>query len=266
MPSQTVVVLLGVRNAERTLQRTLESIETQTYPHILIVAVDDASTDQTPTILHQQQKKLGKEKLQIITNQKNLGLTRSLNAGLQAITAPYVARIDADDWWASTKLAKQVAYLEAHPECGVVGCNYANVSANGHIQSVQVPTTDGEIRSTIVRRNPFAHSCVVFRTKLVQDLGGYDPAVRYGQDYDLWFRIMGRAKLANVPEELCFRQIGSGISVDKQRAQMVQSLRTQAKYIRQYQLPLGSYLNMLEPLVVILTPEWVKKIKRNLVR
>lgn len=261
--SAEVAILLGVYNGEATLARCLESIASQSYVDWQLVIVDDASTDDTRRILEIWQQRFG-GKLQVIRNDTNLGLTKSLNRGLARIMARYTARIDADDWWAADKLALQLGFLRQHRDYGVIGCNYRNVGLQGAKQ-VLMPQSDEAIRASIIRRNPFAHSCVVFDTKLVQSIGGYDARVRYGQDYDLWLRCLPRTRLANLPDSLCWRSVGRGISVERQRQQMLQSMRTQLKYIRKYRLPLSSLWALAEPLGVVLAPRWLRQAKRQLV-
>lgn len=261
MSRPVVSVLIGVHNGEATLDRCLTSVAEQSYRSWQIVIVNDASTDGTRALLGRWKRRLG-TKLQVLRNAQNLGLTKSLNAGLTTITTRYVARIDADDWWRTDKLAKQLAFLRTHPAYGVIGCNYLNVGARGE-KTVTLWETDEEIRRSMIQRNPFAHSCVVFRTQLVRSLGGYDTTIRYAQDYDLWWRCRPRTKFYNLQETLCVRSVGQGISVAKQRHQMLQGVRTQLKYIRAYHLPLWYYLYTLELLAIALTPAFIRELKRK---
>lgn len=262
MSSPAVTVLLAVHNGASSLERCLDSIVSQSYGSWTILCIDDASTDGTTEILSAWQRKLS-GKLEVHRNTVNLGLTKSLNRGLAMVATPLTARIDADDWWGSEKLMQQAAFLKQHPDYGVIGCNYRNVSHRGTRQ-VLLPETDQQIKQTIIRRNPFAHSCVVFRTELVRSLAGYDERVRYGQDYDLWLRCLPLTRFCNLPDSMCWRSVGRGISVEKQRQQMLQGVRTQLKYIRLYNLPLRSYLYTIELLIVALTPNFLKSLKRKL--
>lgn len=262
MSQSEVTVLLAIHNGAATLDRCLESISSQSYGCWTLLCIDDASTDETSAILTRWQRKLG-DRMRIHRNASNHGLTKSLNTGLSMITTRYTARIDADDWWSGEKLQQQLTFLKDHRDYGVIGCNYRNVTRAGARQ-VLLPQTDEQIRRTIIQRNPFAHSCVVFQTILVQSLGGYDERVRYGQDYDLWLRCLPLTRFCNLPDSLCWRSVGRGISVEKQRQQMLQGVRTQMKYIRKYRLPLTSYLYTLELLVVAAVPNVLKTLKRKL--
>lgn len=259
-----VSILLSVYNSASSLDRCLKSIQDQTYSSWTIICIDDASTDETPQILKRWQKKLT-EQLTVIRNKANLGLTKSLNKGLKHIITPFTARIDADDWWHPDKLHHQLDFMKNHANYRLTGTNYMNVSNKGE-KPVMLLETDEKIRHSIVRRNPFAHSCIIFDTKMVQRLNGYDGTVRYGQDYDLWLKCLPYTKYYNLPEFLCYRTIGQGISVEKQRQQMLQSVKTQLKYIRHYRLSPVNYFYLLEPLTVAYTPKFIKQLKRGMDR
>lgn len=257
-----VTVLLGVHNGEASIDKSIESLTRQTLKDVLILVVNDASTDGTKARLAKWAKKLG-SKIKIVTNPVNLGLTKSLNKGLAHITSPYTARIDADDWWEPSKLADQVAFMEKHPGYAVVGCAYTNHGAKT-VRTIHPAQTDRQIRASIIKRNPFAHSCVLFDTALVKKLGGYDETVRYGQDYDLWLRCYPHGKFHNLKAVLCHRLITGGISIEKQREQMAQAVRTQLKYLRLYRLPLTNYRYVFEPFVLSRLPRFITNLKRKI--
>lgn len=257
-----ISVLISVHNGAKTLEKCLKSVCTQTINTISIVFIDDCSTDDTLTVLETIQKTFPHIPFTILKNEQNLGLTKSLNKGLKEIHSPYTARIDADDWWHPKKLELQFAFLTSHPEYGIVGCNYINYSPHSE-RTVHLPETDALIRARMMKRNPFAHSCVIFRTPLIQELGGYDTTVRYAQDYELWLRSLPHTKFYNVQETLCYRLLGQGISAQKQKQQMRQVLQTQLKYIRKYHLSLFTYIYMTESLINIITPEFIRRIKQR---
>ncbi|MEK9174317.1 MAG: hypothetical protein AAB845_03595, partial [Patescibacteria group bacterium] len=107
-------------------------------------------------------------------------------------------------------------------------------------------------------------STVLFRTEFVKALGGYDSNVRYGQDYDLWLRLLPKTCFANLPAFLCHRNAMDTLSSQKQREQMLQCVKTQLKYLRSYRRSLLEYRFILEPLLVALTPAWLRSLKREL--
>ncbi len=241
----------------------MESLQNQTFQHFNILCINDASTDESPTLLKKWQTIFNKDRFQILTNQKNQGITISLNRGLALIKTPWTARLDGDDWWHREKLAQQMQFLHTHPGYGLIGSNYTNI-AYGKKKMITCPETDVMIKKNIFKRNPFAHSTVLFNTALVNTMGGYDATIQYGQDYDLWLRLLPHTKFYNLQTVLCYRNAESGISQEKQNAQMYQCLKTQMKYLRCYRRSYLEYRFLLEPLFVILAPQWLKKCKRAL--
>lgn len=258
-----VSILLSVFNDGSSLRETLVSIIRQTYPHWEIIIVDDGSTDDTLTLLKKLIKKVG-AKATILRNARNMGLTRSLILAADHAAGQFLARIDVGDRFVPLKLEKQVAFLEEHPDYGIVGCNYLNVFLPSHLQKrSDLPLTDTDIRNTILKKNPFAHSCVVMRTNLYRLVGGYDSAIRYSQDYDLWFRFLQVAKAANLPDQLCTRTMGdTSISNTMRRPQMWQTVKIQWKNMNKYNPKHYAYL--LEPLCFALLPAWLTKAARSL--
>lgn len=262
MNSTPVSILLATYNGEKTLDRCLRSLYEQTYQDFRIIGINDASTDTTHDILLSWQKKFSEERFEIIKQTTNRGLTRSLNLGLEKIDTPYTARIDADDWWTPEKLEKQIRFLESNPGYGVIGCAYINV-IHGKERPVFLPETDIHLKKMIFYRNPFAHSCVIFQTDLIKHAGSYDQNIYYGQDYELWLRISSQTKFYNIPEILCYRNANSGISYSKQNAQLWQFVKTQCTYIQRLDRPFFDYRFIIEPLIVIATPQWIRTWKRK---
>lgn len=255
-------ILISLYNAEKTLDRTFESLRTQSFQDFRIVAINDASQDNTRELLLKWKGLFGYERFIILENTENLGLTQSLNRGLSVISEPFTARIDADDWWYPQKLEKQVTFLESHPDHGLVGCNYVN-RKNKNDTLIKCPETDAAIKKDIIRRNPFAHSCVVFRTDIIKQAGDYDVNIRFGQDYELWLRIATETKFHNLQECLCVRNAENGISSDKQDEQMIQCIKTQIRYIRKLHRSPLEYRYLIEPLAVIALPTFIRNLKRK---
>lgn len=260
--TSSITILLSVHNGEATLDRCLKSIARQTFPHVFLLAINDASTDKSVAILERWKEKM-QGRMNILRNPTQLGLTLSLNRGIDTIQTPFIARIDADDWWEPTKLEKQLRFLKENPEYGIVGTNYVNHSKTRE-KRIVLPETDETIKRTLFWRNPFAHSAVMYRTDLIRAVGKYNPSVRYAQDYELWVRCFPKTRFHNLQEFLCHRTLGEGISVDRQNEQMRLYLRVLRTYLPKYHRPLREYGAFLEPILVLFTPDWIKRLKRRL--
>ncbi len=257
-------ILISLYNAEKTLDRTFESLRLQTYQDFRIIAVNDYSQDSTYQLLQKWQKQFGGNRFLLINNETNLGVTKSSNRGLQEVNEKYVARMDADDWWDKDKLLKQISFLDKKTEYGIIGCNYININKKSS-RKIITEKDNVVIKKNIIKKNPFAHSCVVYRTDLIQKIHGYDESIKYGGDYELYLRFFSLTKFYNIQEFLCFRSIEEeGISIKKQREQMLQCVKTKIKYLKLYDRSFLEYRHIIEPLLVALSPEWLRQVKRKL--
>jgi glycosyltransferase involved in cell wall biosynthesis len=198
-----VSVAMSVYNGGDFLAESIESILAQTFRQFEFLIVDDASSDRSLEIVEAYAAR--DDRIRIIRNDSNLGLTKSLNRAINMARAPLIARHDADDVALPERFAQQVACFEAHPECDVVGTNYTFIDhrgqpVDGHFYSA----FDADVHATLLRgRNPICHTSVMFRRSVFLDAGGYDERFRYAQDYELWLRLLaGGHRLHNLDERL----------------------------------------------------------------
>lgn len=258
----TVSILLVVWNEIDSLDTFFESIKNQTFSDYEIICVTNGSPEDVSQKVKEWQKQFTNNQFTLIENKENIGLTKALNMALEKARGEFIARLDPDDYWTKEKLQKQLDFFEKNPDHGIVGTNHIN-DFKGNKKEVKLFETDKEIKEKLFRKNPFAHSCIMARTDLIKKVGGYDENVLRGQDYNLWLRCAPLTKFHNLQEFLCVRNVSSGISVEKQNEQMWQSIKTRVKFIRKYKYPLRNYLYLIEPLLIILTPNFIKKLKRK---
>jgi hypothetical protein len=140
----------------------------------------------------------------IVRQMPGLGLTASLNRGLEQSRGRYVARHDAGDLSDCRRLAEQVACLDRWPDVGLVGSAYVRIDARGRfLHVVEVLQRNDEIKLKLrTKGNCFAHGSVMFRADCVREAGGYRPQFRLAQDYDLWLRVAERREVANLADPL----------------------------------------------------------------
>lgn len=199
MAEPIVSVVMAVYNGEQYLRQALKSILTQTFADFELIVVDDGSTDSTIDILNDCHD----SRLVLLRNEENIGQTRSLNRGLAVAQGRYIARQDADDLSYPARFASQVAYLDAHPEVGLLGSSYNVIDAAGEvIERRTVPTDNDTIQRILVRRNCFAHGSVMMRRDVLARAGNYHEALWSIQDYDQWLRMAEQAQVANLAEPL----------------------------------------------------------------
>lgn len=192
-------VLMPVRNGEIHLAEAVESILSQSFPDFELLAIDDASTDSTPSILEHYRRK--DMRLRVLRNEEWKTIAPSLNSGLSQAIAPLIVRMDADDFAEPRRLEIQHSYMVEHPEVSVCG-SYYRFYSNGSLQ--EVPTEDSSIRREMLFRNPMGHPTVIMRRDLLMRLGGYDLNAPFTEDYALWAKLSQERNVvfANIPHPL----------------------------------------------------------------
>ncbi|MCK4437269.1 glycosyltransferase [bacterium] len=202
MTNPKVTVLMSVYNGEEYLKEAIDSILNQTFKDFEFVTVNDGSTDRTAEILQSYQD----HRIKIINNERNVGLTKSLNKGLKMARGEYVARMDADDISFAERFEKQVGYLNNHPEIALVGTGFEKIDETGQkISSTPGLNSEG-IYYTLTFYNCIVHSSVMFRKKIVLEIGGYDENLAKSQDLDLWHKISRKSKINVLGEVLVKRR------------------------------------------------------------
>ncbi|HEY7654411.1 MAG TPA: glycosyltransferase [Methylomirabilota bacterium] len=220
--SALVSVIMPARNADAWLEESLGSILRQTYPRFEVIVVDDGSTDRTGALL----AAVSDSRVTVLS-QPPAGLTVSLNRGLARAKGEMVARMDADDVAMPERFARQIAFLEAHPDIGVVGTGCLEMGPTGEVvRVVRPPERDPAIRRALIRENPFVHASVMMRRGVLDRVGGYDERFAVAQDYDLWMRLSATTQLANIPEPLLIRRLVPGrVSATRDRERLTAEAR-----------------------------------------
>ena len=204
MKKPLISVIMPVYNEEKTIKKAVESVLKQTYREIELIIIDDASTDSTPKIISELAKE--DDRIVMLRNSVNRGITYSLNRGLRKASGKYIARIDGDDWYHPRKLELQMTFLEERRDYGIVGTFYVLLTRDKMALKVSLPITHEEILRQLAYRNAFAHSSIMVRKDILDAVGYYDERYEYAQDYDLYFRILSISKGYNIPKYLLFRR------------------------------------------------------------
>lgn len=199
-----ISVVMAVYNGMPYLKDAVQSILGQTYKDFEFIIIDDASTDSSWEYL----KSLKDRKVKLIKNEKNLGLASSLNKGIKAAKGDYIARMDADDISLPQRFEKQINFFKDHDDYILVGSQVMWVDKNNSsISGFDVHLKDEDIRRKLIARNQFHHATVMFKKYDIEKLGAYKNNLNGIEDYDLWFRVIKKGKVANLPERLVKRRI-----------------------------------------------------------
>ncbi len=192
MKNPKVTVLMSAYNAEKYLNEAINSILNQTYKNFEFLIINDASKDKTLEIINSYKD----NRIVVIRNKKNIGLTKSLNKGLKNAKGEFIARQDADDVSFPHRLQKQVTYLDRNKSIGLLGSAWRLIDNNG--KTIQdCSAYDGKNAVHFI-----CHGSVMIRKACILNIGCYREIFKYAQDYDLWLRISEICGIANLKEPL----------------------------------------------------------------
>ena len=201
-PTPAVTIAMSAYNAARYLAQAIDSMLAQSFGDFEFVIVDDGSGDGTGAMIDAYAAQ--DPRIRAI-HQENRGLIFSLNRIIAEARAPLIARMDADDIAHPERLARQVAFLAANPDYGVVGAWATSIDEHGEncdTGGLDQPTDHEGFLKALYGEPLLCHSSVVMRTEVVRAAGGYRACYRHCEDYDLWLRLSERTKLCSLPERL----------------------------------------------------------------
>lgn len=212
-----ITVLMSVFNGEKFIRESIDSILSQTYKDFEFIIINDCSKDKTAKIL----SSYNDTRIKIIHNNKNIGLTKSLNIGLQLAKGKYIARMDSDDISINNRLEVQYNYLENNPQTGMVSCWVQLIDDQGkNLLIWDKYNYEEEIYYALNFRNCIAHSSVMFRKDIIMKIGGYNENILLAQDYELWYRLSKKTKIYKIQDVFIkWRKTKLGLSSKFQKYQ-----------------------------------------------
>ena len=202
MSAPSLSVAMSVFNADRFLHEAIASIRAQTRPDFEFLVLNDGSTDGSRAIIDAH---AAADPRIVPIHRENRGLVASLNELVARARAPIVARMDADDVAMPERFARQLAFLDAHPDYGVIGCWTSDIDQHGRpypLDGPDHPVTHDEFVASVGHGPLVCHPSAMIRADAVRAVGGYHAAFRHCEDFDLWLRLAGVTKLGSLPERL----------------------------------------------------------------
>ncbi len=184
-----VSIIIPTYNLARYIGRTLESVFAQTYTDYEVIVADDGSTDDTQDVLSSWDGKF------LYLYQPNRGVASARNLGLSKAGGEFIAYLDADDMWYPEKLERQVAFLDAHQEYGLVHSEYSIVDESDRIihgrfnQESRRVVPRGHCAMDLLRRCHIQPLTVMERHECIQRTSGFDVRLRGVDDYLRWILV-----------------------------------------------------------------------------
>ncbi len=200
--SPLISVILPVYNAEKYIEKAIFSVLEQTYINFELVIIDDGSTDDSKNIITRMANSDSRIKL---ISRPNKGLIVTLNESINMSKGDYIARMDADDISLPERFENQVAFLNEHPECVVVGTLSTLIDSDGdEIGPFGEWVKHDEIDAAHLSGHGGAiiHPSVMIRTEALRCVEGYREEFKSAEDIDLWLRLAEVGKVTNIDKRL----------------------------------------------------------------
>lgn len=196
MSTPMVSVLVSAYKHERYIEACVRSVLAQTYPAIELIVLDDGSPDGTASVLQRlRDEAAAAGKPFTFIAKKNSGLSDTLNQGLVLATGKYICQLGSDDIMLPDKTARQVAFMESHPDVAVCGGNALNIDSDGKVlekRQKNPPQREISFEHLFANTGPgiVASTCMIRKDVLDRE-GGWNPAIPL-EDMYMWFKLTSR--------------------------------------------------------------------------
>jgi glycosyltransferase involved in cell wall biosynthesis len=230
-----VSVIVPIYNGARHLGETLDTLLAQSLTDLEVVAVDDGSSDGSWELLQDYARR--DARLRIDRHARNRGHRAASNRAFELSRGTYVARNDQDDLSLPHRLERQAAFLDRHPDVGLLATGYRRLASDGRAEQGPPPTEHAPIRWGLLFDMVFAHSTLMFRRDWISGTSPYRYAPA-AYDYEICARLGRVTKLAALPEPLVeYRVHGTGLSTTANHAMLCSAAAISARQLRRLLAP-----------------------------
>lgn len=258
-----VSILMSVYNCADTVERSINSIVSQTFTDWEFIICDDGSSDNTYGLLKSYAQR--EPRIILIKNEKNKGLSYSLNHCLKKAKGIYCARMDGDDLCDSTRLEKQVEFLDKHSEYGFVSTRMTRFDEKGTYQVPEPIESYSPPIKAFIKGSPFCHAPVMIRKSVYDAVNGYRdiPQTMGVEDYDLWFRIYARGYKGYILQEPLYHMFdGNGAAKRRTFKRRINEAWVRKEGYKILNIPILYRIYILKPIIIGLIPQCIYKIIR----
>ncbi len=198
-----VSVIIPTYNRRAMLLEAIDSVLAQSSQSFELIVIDDGSTDGTAEQLTRLDKAIRFERID------HCGPAAARNRGVALASAPLIAFLDSDDLWAPTKLERQLAFMNANPDCAISQTNEIWIRNGRRVNpGLRHRKRSGDIVIDSLRTCLISMSATMMRTELFRSLTGFDESMLAAEDYDLWLRILIGHEVGLLDEPLVTRRGG----------------------------------------------------------
>lgn len=214
-----VSVVMPVYNAEPYLKEAIDSILEQTYENFELLAINDGSKDNSGKIIDHYAKIDSRVKA---IHQKNTGIVKVLNRGIDMANGEFIARMDSDDVSFPRRFEQQLAVFAEDPKVVLVAGGFEVIDEDGEFLYREVlPARDRDLKRRMLLRNPLAHGSVMFRKSVIETVGTYTDEFGPTEDFELWSRISTAGKFVALETTIFRWRVNSaGITSNNNQLQL----------------------------------------------
>ena len=248
-----VSVIMPNYNGGQYLSESVNSILKQSHKHVELIIIDDASTDNSWELILQYAN-LDK-RVRPFKNKGNKGILFTRNKGLSLVSkeSQYIAMLDSDDIAKLQRVKKQLSFLQANPEYGIVGSHIEVIDEKSRVVNKRTYLLrDKDIKKQLYVKSPFAQPAIMVRKSVMRPYERYEVA----EDLDLYFRIKSSCKFANLDEYLTQYRVTTTQSKNKKLKQTLRNTITiKSKHmLEEKYFPLRAVCRLLLEAMLLLVP------------
>jgi glycosyltransferase involved in cell wall biosynthesis len=227
------------------MSESIDSILQQTFPDFEFIIINDNPARSENSLLLEEYRKKD-NRIIVLTNEQNIGLTKSLNKGIKIARGKYIARMDADDISLPKRFEKQIKVMEDNPNIIVCGSKIKIFGEKKRRYYLPIPEKSDKIKDFLIRRSCISHPSVIIRKDilLINNIL-YNENYIYAQDYKLWTDLYDLGDYYNIHETLLFYRTSKlHVSYNALSQQNILYHSAQKKYIDKI-LKHNGYINIL---------------------
>jgi glycosyltransferase involved in cell wall biosynthesis len=230
-----ISIIICTYNRGLFIEKAIESALAQSFSDFEIIIADDASKDNTESIVNRFTQI--DRRIKYFKNEINLGISKNRNRAISMAQGKYVAILDSDDSWTDKeKLKKQFDFLEKNLGCALIGSNIKIVDEKDNfIKNTSLAIEDTDIRKRILTSNQIPHSSVLYRKDLFEKVGKYNEKLICDEDLDLFLRLGLEGKMKNLEEvTVSYTKHPQGFSQKRKRSMAWNHIMIILKYFGKY--------------------------------
>ena len=258
-PAPKISVLMGTYNDRRAYAaQAIDSILGQTFDALELIICDDGSEEAYFQWLRDYCQK--DQRILLLRNPKNKGLSAALNRCLRYASGDYIARMDADDISRQDRLERQAVFLDRHKEYAFVGCSARLIAEHGPWGERRLQRRP--VRRSFLSTSPFIHPAVMLRREVLEASGGYQESRKAlrAEDYELFMRLYAQGwRGYNLPQLLLdYREDRTSYKKRRYRYRFCECL-VRLEGFRRLGILKGHLRYVLKPLAAGLVPAFVMR-------